>query len=717
MNKTKVYIYSDTNDYITHEYTSLMEDNMGILMKGSTSSLSEFIAGSSTLAQLDTETNVTDQYTERKLYVLQLGTIDKSEQHIFDIPNIATGSDIDTLLRTYLASETSFLAHGAKFEYTVVFKHYGIAIKNFKDTMLGSRLITAGLALEAGYHSLSNLLEKTFGIDMSKEEQTTFTEEQMTPAQLVYARHDVIYLYALYKSIMRPLTRHGLKTVFHLENKAIRPIGDLTINGMFVHTPSLDENIASYKAAVAKYKGNLITSILEEKKSSVVEAIAELNIFQKQDEVVINWRSSKQRLAIFKHFYPGESMVSTAKVALIKLEKAVDDPGIVTQYLNGDTDSIEMLLVSRHMAFLKANEMFIAKGALNLNMNSDKQMLALFKIWYPNLTSIGEKVLKKIKHPVIVAYKSLAKKQKLLSTYGEKMYSYIEADGRIHAEFNQLVPTGSRMSSKKPNQQNAPATSEFRRIYRPRPGFLMVDTDYSSCEMILSAYMSKDRNLLKAIRNGYDIHGYSAYLIFEDAWIAAGGSKTPMGKPATAAANALRKVTKGLSFSLLYGTGVVNFSENAGVTVSEGKRLMAKYYSTFPELASFFKASGEEALTYNKVVEPYFKRIRFFNRPTNGMEVSHNKNAGMNYKPQAANTSILKYAVCIIKKYIEDNKLGEKVFIINMIHDEVITEVREDFADKWAVIQTTLMEKAALVAIPEGTLKAESDILKHWTKG
>jgi NAD(P)H-hydrate repair Nnr-like enzyme with NAD(P)H-hydrate epimerase domain len=41
---------------------------------------------------------------------------------------------------------------------------------------------------------------------------------------------------------------------------------------------------------------------------------------------------------------------------------------------------------------------------------------------------------------------------------------------------------------------------------------------------------------------------------------------------------------------------------------------------------------------------------------------------------------------------------------------------REDYAAQWAITQTELMEKAAMYVIPSA-LKAESDIMDHWTKG
>jgi DNA polymerase-1 len=175
--------------------------------------------------------------------------------------------------------------------------------------------------------------------------------------------------------------------------------------------------------------------------------------------------------------------------------------------------------------------------------------------------------------------------------------------------------------------------------------------------------------LIEAIDNGYDLHSFSAYKIFGDKWIDAGGSAEPVGKPPTPEAATMRKKSKGLSFSLLYGTGVVSFSENSGIRVSEGRVLMDTYYDTFPKLAKFFKDSGEFALKKNYIREPHFKRVRFFNAPTNGKEASHIRNAAMNYQPQSINGSIMKYALCLMKKYIDENSLQDRVRLLITVHD------------------------------------------------
>ena len=714
MSKRKIYVYSSTNDYMEQEYVDKIKSSNAELYKGTVESLKRFIKSNDKI-QLDTETNVTEHYTKRDLYVVQLGTYNGDEQHIIDYPD--REEYVFDVLSDMFKSDMVYLAHNAKFEYIVLYKHFKIYLNNFKDTFLASKLITAGLELPKGYNGLASLIRLTFGVDLSKAQQTTFDGLKMTPEQLLYADFDVVYLGKLLDRLYAPLKKWNLLRVFNLENKSIRPIGDLTINGILVNTDALDENIDIYDKNAATSKKAMINAFMTDKADGVQDKLREIGVIQKEDEIVINWNSTTQKKKILQYFYPEVEIKSTAKKILEGLEKTVDDPAILTKLLNKDTDSLNMLLVSRHLNFLLENDMFIAKGNLNLNFSSPDQLKSFFRVWYPNLQSTGVKALKKLKHPVVLAYKKYTKHKKMVSSFGRNMYDFIEEDGRMHANFNALTRSGSRMSSSKPNQQQAPSTEEYRRMYIPRPGWKLVDSDYASAELYIAAYLSKDPILLEAIKNKYDLHSFSAYHIFGDKWIDAGGSATPVGKPNTKEANGLRKMSKGLSFSLLYGTGVQAFSENSGISVAEGKILMDTYFKTFPKLADFFKQSGKDALTYNYIREPHFNRVRFFNKPKNGMEASHNKNAGMNYKPQSINMSITKYAMCLIKKYIDDNDLDDKVKMLLTVHDQLTSEVIEDFAEEWAVQQTRLMEKATLFVIPDGTLKAETDILDHWTKG
>ena len=447
-NKRKVYIHSTENDYLTEEYIDLFASMNAELLQGNEENLLAFIEANERI-QLDTETNMTDLTMDRVLYVVQLGTLYGEEQHIFDIPD--TSPRIHNILTAMFDdTEKIYLAHNAKFEYMILKQHFGVSIYNFKDTMLASRLITAGLDLPKGYNGLANLVLHRFGVDLSKASQTTFTGEKMTPEQLLYADSDVLYLGKLLDMLLPPLKKWGLMKCWNMENRCLRAIGDMSLNGILIDKEALAENIVTYDKEAEESMQEMIDAFKSDTDPIVQAKIEDLNIIQKEDEVIINWGSPTQKRNILNELYPGENIDSSAKPALLKLEKTVSNPIVISKLLNGNTEEIEALLVSRHLPFLKEHDMFKEKGQLNINFNSNAQLLEFLKIWHPSLSAVGVKDLKSCKTPVVMAYKKYTKAAKLVSSFGRKMYTYIESDGRIHTNFNQLVPTGSRMSSSAP---------------------------------------------------------------------------------------------------------------------------------------------------------------------------------------------------------------------------------------------------------------------------
>jgi len=705
-----VYIYGDDDRYGSKEYRKFMKKRGFKVKLGDKRRFNEFIKDKKAL-QIDTETNVTDFVTDRSLYVLQFGNLEGTEQHVFDIGTIDMMRDE---IIEVLGSDITFFAQNGKFEYKVLFTHYGVKIKRFRDTMLAAKVLHAGVA-EPGQNGLAGLLGTYLNLNISKDAQTTFDGTGMSPEQLYYATMDVVYLGTLYTKLMYGVKRHKFEKVMKIENNVLMALGDMELNGVRIDTVALDENIKSFTEDAEKHRQAIIDVFMNET-DDIMEKIRDGKFLQKEDEIIINWKSSVQKKVILNALYPDEDIKSSAKATLLKMKKTVNDSLFIDWLLEGDTGSLESYLVSRHMNLLMDHGMFIKKGTINLNFNSPAQLQKFFNIWYPDLKGVGVKALKKLRHPIVMAYKKYSKAQKLVSSFGEKMYGYIEDDGKIHTNFNQIVPSGSRLSSLRPNLQQAPATEQFRRIFIPDDGWSFVDSDYSSAELYIAAYLSKDDLLWEAVEKGYDLHSYSSFHIFGQEWLDAGGSATPVGKPPTADANRFRKLSKGLSFSLLYGTGPQAFGDNAGLAMTDAKALMKTYFETFPKLAAFFKNTGEKALKDYMVREPIFGRIRFFNRPTNGMEVSHLRNAAMNYKPQAINGSMIKYAMILLRNYIIKNDVGHKVKLLLNIHDQILSMAKDDYAEEWQVIQDGIMEKAANYAVPGGYIKVDSEILKHWKK-
>jgi len=73
-----------------------------------------------------------------------------------------------------------------------------------------------------------------------------------------------------------------------------------------------------------------------------------------------------------------------------------------------------------------------------------------------------------------------------------------------------------------------------------------------------------------------------------------------------------------------------------------------------------------------------------------------------------------KLAMDLCLKEIRKNDYPVKMTMV--VHDQIDFTVREDFAEEWANILQTQMEKAAEVILNNRLLKAEPTITDVWTK-
>src|SRR5262252_8301621 len=90
--------------------------------------------------------------------------------------------------------------------------------------------------------------------------------------------------------------------------------------------------------------------------------------------------------------------------------------------------------------------------------------------------------------------------------------------GRVHTTYSQATAVTGRLASTDPNLQNIPVrTAEGRRIreaFIAPPGHVIVSADYSQIELRIMAHLSADPALVKAFRDGADIHRATAAEVF-----------------------------------------------------------------------------------------------------------------------------------------------------------------------------------------------------------
>jgi DNA polymerase I-like protein with 3'-5' exonuclease and polymerase domains len=69
---------------------------------------------------------------------------------------------------------------------------------------------------------------------------------------------------------------------------------------------------------------------------------------------------------------------------------------------------------------------------------------------------------------------------------------------------------------------------------------------------------------------------------------------------------------------------------------------------------------------------------------------------------------ITKLALCLMYWTIQDSNLWDKVKLVCQVHDQLTTNVRDDYVDEWLGIMDKCMCDAADFILPAGLLKAET---------
>lgn len=361
----------------------------------------------------------------------------------------------------------------------------------------------------------------------------------------------------------------------------------------------------------------------------------------------------------------------------------------------------------------------------NINWDSPAQTLKVFQILFPKLEDVNSKNLyKHRKHTLINKYIEYKGLSKLASAYGDEFTKFLSCDGKIHTNFQQILNTG-RTSSSNPNMQQIPADNRYRNCFYPPDGWVFVSSDYSSQELNVIAYGSKDPVFLNALRNNQDLHSVCAELVFQDKWREAaeiGCAYTYYKQKCDCPGHKrLRTQVKGINFGLAYGMGPMKLSDVLDIPLKEASELIEKYFEAFPAIQKFLTTLGNfgKRHGYTRTAKP-FKRKRFFPNwdaeATSMKDLSEIERASKNTPIQGSSADMTKLALVKIHNYILDNQLTDTVKIVMTVHDQIDTICKQHYAEEWKVKLTELMEEAADTIVTNKLLKAETEISERWKK-
>lgn len=403
----------------------------------------------------------------------------------------------------------------------------------------------------------------------------------------------------------------------------------------------------------------------------------------------------EDRLGLFN----GEKILNELELPLIPVLLRMENKGILIDVEALQIQSAE--LTEEIMTLEKEIHVLAGEG---FNIASPKQLgVVLFeKLGLPSGKktktgySTSEDVLAKIEHPIIAKVLQWRELSKLKSTYVDALPEMLDpVDGRVHTSFNQALTTTGRLSSTQPNLQNIPIRTargqRVRQAFIAETGKKLLSMDYSQIELRILAHISDDPGLQRAFRDDLDIHAATAAEIF--------------GVDLKHVTGEQRRSAKAVNFGIAYGQGAYGLAENLGISNSEAKEIIGRYFEKFAGVRDYIDNTIKSAHEHG-YVETLFGRRRY-------IEELHSKNPMLRKfgERAAINAPIQGTASDLVKKAMIEIGHKFEIDLLLQVHDELIFEGAEQHLKARLPELITIMEHAMKLKVP---LKVNYAIGNNW---
>ena len=317
--------------------------------------------------------------------------------------------------------------------------------------------------------------------------------------------------------------------------------------------------------------------------------------------------------------------------------------------------------------------------------------------------STDNEVLEKLNHPIAQHLMDYRELTKLKSTYVDALPELVDQTGRLHTHFNQALTTTGRLSSTNPNLQNIPIKTE--KGQRVRQAFItsqnkkLLSLDYSQIELRVLAHISDDKALISAFKDDLDIHTTTASEVF-----------SVKLKDVT---KEQRRIAKAVNFGIAYGQGAYGLAETLGISRTESKDIIDKYFKKFSGIKDYISSTIELA-NERKFVETLFGRRRYLSEleSTNAMVKKFGERAAINAPIQGTASDLMKMAMIDVYRYMHSEKTNrEKFNLLLQVHDELVFEGEPNELDIHLPAIKNIMENVVRLKVP---LKVNSAIGNNW---
>lgn len=299
--------------------------------------------------------------------------------------------------------------------------------------------------------------------------------------------------------------------------------------------------------------------------------------------------------------------------------------------------------------------------------------------------STNKRVLEALGHPVTEKLLEWRRENTFVSSFLAPIARF-NVDGYIHPDFHLTTVRTGRMSCSHPNMQNRPTDADLRAMFIPRDGYVLLLMDLDQIEMRVGAHYAHQvmravpdfwRELRWKGRHWKWVHSECKECPLWDGFNSGDRGFDPHQRMVEESGFPRKTMEPGkpsaktVNFAKMYGAGQKAMMRQFGFDKAGAKRVGEHFARANPELEHLghfvAKVLEERGWIANEYGRRYYVDRAYL---------------GLNYLVQGCSGDLMKHglhAVYEIKRELREAHEGpEPMHVDNIVHDEVVMEVRED---------------------------------------
>ena len=281
-------------------------------------------------------------------------------------------------------------------------------------------------------------------------------------------------------------------------------------------------------------------------------------------------------------------------------------------------------------------------------------------------------------------------------------------------------------NSRNPNLQQIPIRSDIgariRAAFVASPGMKLVSTDFSQMEIRDLAHLANARSMIRIYEQDGDIHVATAMKSFgikDPAQVDKYKHRLPSKRVNFGIQNGTTE--KGLHAQLVTDYWAAGMTPPDWLTEDWCKRFIAAWHECYPEVMPWFEVQHYRARRYGFVWDPW-GRVRHIPqvRSSHFWKVQEGLREAQNFAVTASNAEQTKLAMAECEDQFEFlRSQGVHVEGLLSIHDQIIAEVEEEYADPVGdmmagVFENVMNDRETGERLWRVKIKADCEVLDRW---